>query len=82
MSKIKSQEAAFRDHKKPKKAPKEAVVQNPAKPSGVKKNKARNERRKNARKVAALLRTQKMGTEVKTGESDNQDDEEKDAMEE
>lgn len=56
---MKSQEAAFRSHLKPKKAKEEAVVQTPAKPAGVKKNRARNERRKAARKTASLLRAQK-----------------------
>jgi hypothetical protein len=57
---MKSQENAFRAFRKaPAKKPKEVVVQAPAKPSGVKKNASRNERRKAARKVAALLKAQR-----------------------
>ncbi|CAG8981456.1 hypothetical protein HYALB_00013383 [Hymenoscyphus albidus] len=55
---MKSQEAAFRDMRKPAKKPKVAVVNTPATPKGIAKNKSRNERRKAARRTAALMREQ------------------------
>lgn len=59
---MKSQEAAFRDARKP--APKPKIVQprNTATPQRVSKNAARNERRKAARKTASLLKAQKSGS--------------------
>lgn len=44
--------------RKPAKKPKVAVVNTPATPKGITKNKSRNERRKAARKTAAILREQ------------------------
>ncbi|TVY73300.1 hypothetical protein LSUE1_G009127 [Lachnellula suecica] len=65
---MKSQEAAFKQSRKP--APKPKIVQprNTATPSRVTKNAARNERRKVARKVASMLKAQKGGVE---GEKEN-----------
>jgi hypothetical protein len=58
---MKSQEAAFKQSRKP--APKPKVVQprNTATGSRVTKNAARNERRKAARKTASILKAQKEG---------------------
>jgi hypothetical protein len=58
---MKSQEAAFRDARKP--APKPKIVQprKMATPQRISKNAARNERRKMARKTASLLKAQKDG---------------------
>lgn len=85
---MKSQEAAFRDARKP--APKPKIVQprNTATGSRVTKNKARNERRKAARKTASLMKAHRGSgggeTKVKekgqakekgTGEEDEEDEE-------
>jgi hypothetical protein len=61
---MKSQEAAFKQSRKP--APKPKVVQprNTATGNRVTKNAARNERRKAARKTASMLKAQKEGGEV------------------
>lgn len=53
--------------RKPAKKPKVAVVNTPATPKGITKNKSRNERRKAARKTAALLREQGLPVAKKGG---------------
>lgn len=53
---MKSQEAAFRSARKPAPKPKVAVEVKAATPKGIKKNKSRNDRRKAARKTAALMK--------------------------
>jgi hypothetical protein len=58
---MKSQEAVFKQARKPAKKPKEIAEVKAATPQGVKKNKSRNERRKAARKTASLLKAQKGG---------------------
>lgn len=68
---MKSQEAAFRQARKPAKKAKEVVEVKKATPQGVKKNKSRNERRKAARKTASLLKAQNGGRQDSEGEKEN-----------
>lgn len=57
--------------RKPAKKPKVAVVNTPATPKGITKNKSRNERRKAARKTAALLREQGLPVAKKGAKADD-----------
>lgn len=59
---IKSQDAAFRQSRKPAPKPKVQQPRNTATGSKVAKNKSRNERRKAARKTATLLKAQGLAT--------------------
>ncbi|KAL5328888.1 hypothetical protein ACEPPN_002396 [Leptodophora sp. 'Broadleaf-Isolate-01'] len=77
---MKSQEAAFRDARKPQPKPK---VQQPvvkATPNKIAKNAARNERRKAARKVKSMLKeggapvTGKKAVVVEAAEGDESED--------
>jgi hypothetical protein len=71
---MKSQDAAFKQSRKPAKKPREITEVKAATPQGVKKNKSRNERRKAARKTASLLKAQKGGkAEAEEGEENVED---------
>jgi len=59
---MKTQEAAWKASRKPVRKPKEVILQprGETTPQKVSKNASRNERRKAARKVASLLRVQRV----------------------
>ncbi len=65
---MKSQEAAFKQARRPAKKTKEPVEVKPASARGVKKNKSRNDRRKAARRTASLLRAGKTVPEKDGGD--------------
>lgn len=66
---MKSQEAAFRIAKRPAKKVTVVTEVKPAGPKGVKKNKSRNDRRKNARKTASLIKAGQLIVESKKAEN-------------
>ena len=70
---MKSQEAAFKQSRKPAKKRKIPVQVKAATPQGVKKNQSRNERRKAARKRASLLKAQGAAKRKEDGVRDGQD---------
>jgi len=72
---MKTQEAAWKASRKPARKPKEVIFQprGETTPQKVSKNASRNERRKAARKVASLLRVQKV-TAVREGDAPAEDE--------
>ncbi|KAL2075486.1 hypothetical protein VTL71DRAFT_429 [Oculimacula yallundae] len=78
---MKSQDAAFRDARKPQPKPKVVQPVVKATPNKIAKNASRNERRKNARKVKSMLKqsggvvSEKKKNEVvkATGEDESDD---------
>jgi hypothetical protein len=71
---MKSQEAAFKQARKPVKKVKETIEVKVATPRGVKKNKSRNDRRKAARRTASLLKAGKSGQENEASENGEKED--------
>jgi uncharacterized protein YciW len=72
---MKSQEAAFRQARKPAKKVKETVEVKAATPAGIRKNKSRNERRKAARRTASLMKAGKLGKESEASNNEAKEDE-------
>ncbi len=71
---MKSQEAAFKQARKPAKKTRETVEVKAASARGMKKNKSRNDRRKAARRTASLLKAGKSIPQKEDGDARKQNE--------